>query len=453
MRYESFLESQSQNTGYGFEPVGLPGFLFPFQRALTRWAIQKGRAAIFADCGLGKTPMQLAWAQAVARHTTRPVLILTPLAVSHQLVREGEKFGIAVQRRAAGASQSAVQTANYQRLHLFDPGDYAGVVCDESSILKSFNGPTRRALTAFMHRIPYRLLCTATAAPNDHTELGTSSEALGQLGHIDMLQRFFTQRSGVMDSRSIGRDRWRFKGHAEVPFWRWVCSWARALRRPSDMGFNDAGFLLPDLVEHEHVVEAQTLPSGHLFPMAAHSWHEQRAERRGTIRERCEKAAALVEDHDRSIIWAHLNDEANLLETMIPGAMQVAGQDSDERKEEVFAGFADGSIRRLVTKPKIGAWGLNFQRCAHVVTFTSHSWEQYYQAVRRCWRFGQTRPVTVDLVMTEGERNVTVNLRRKARAADRMFEALVREMTRSQEIDSTRTFDHPTEVPSWLMTN
>lgn len=453
MLYRQFLERQSQIADAGFSPNGLPGFLFPFQRSLTAWAVRKGRAAIFADCGLGKTPMQLAWAEQVVRRTGRPVLILTPLAVSHQLVREGEKFGIEVERQSAGADKGRIQTTNYQRLHLFDSAGYGGIVCDESSILKSFNGATRQALTEFMRRIPYRLLCTATAAPNDHTELGTSSDALGHLGHIDMLQRFFTQRARTMDSRRVGRDKWRFKGHAETPFWRWVCSWARACRKPSDLGFDDTGFDLPELIEREHIVEAETLPDGHLFPMAAHSWQEQRAERRRTIRERCERAAELVAERDCSIVWCHLNDEGDLLEKMIPDSVQVAGADPDEHKEEAFRAFADGEIRRLITKPKIGAWGLNFQRCAHVVTFTSHSYEQYYQSVRRCWRFGQERPVTVDLVATEGESSVTANLRRKARAADRMFTALVREMNHALSITDGRKTTRDVEVPAWLRTN
>lgn len=454
--YRAFLDRRRQVTDHGFAPHSLPNFLFPFQRAMTEWAVRKGRAAIFADCGLGKTPMQLVWADNVVRHTGRPVLILTPLAVSHQLVREGDKFGICVERRRVGAGPctSTVQATNYQRLHHFDPSEYSGIVCDESSILKSFNGVTRRALTEFMRQIPYRLLCTATAAPNDHTELGTSSEALGHLGSIDMLQRFFTQaRKSTLDSRSIGRDKWRFKGHAETSFWRWVCSWARAARRPSDLGFDDTAFVLPELIEREHIVKSETLPDGYLFPMAAHSWQEQRAERRRTIKERCEKAAELVEGHDRSVVWCHLNDEADLLERIIPGAVQVAGSDCDEHKEEALRMFADGEIRRLVTKPKIGAWGLNFQRCAHIVTFTSHSYEQYYQSIRRCWRFGQKRPVTVDLVATEGEANVTASLRRKARAADRMFTALVREMNDARAVDVTRHFPHNVETPQWLTTN
>ena len=419
--YRKFLDRRAfAAPRTGIEPDALPSALYGFQDELTRWALRKGRAALFADCGLGKTLMQLAWADAAARHTSRPALILTPLAVAPQTVREARQFGIEAERIAHGTAPR-IGVTNYQKLHHFDPRDWGSIVLDESSILKSFNGATRRAITAFMHRIPYRLLCTATAAPNDHTELGTSSEALGHMGHIDMLGRFFRADNRATDSRNGRRfgtkSGFRFKGHAEIPFWRWVASWARAIRKPSDMGYPDERFTLPPLRERKHVVTPRTLAEGTLFPMVATNFHEERAERRRTIQERCERVAELVEGHDCSIIWCHLNDEGNLLAGLIPDAVQVAGADPDERKEEALTAFAEGKIRRLITKPSIGAWGLNLQRCAHVVTFASHSYEQYYQSVRRCWRFGQERPVVVDQVLSEGEVNVMANLERKARAA------------------------------------
>ena len=398
--------------------------------------------------------MQLAWADNVVRETGRPVLVFTPLAVSQQLVGEGEKFGFPVSR---DISAGGIITMNYQRLHHApDPATLGGVVLDESSILKSFNGATRQNVTDYMRKIPYRLLCTATAAPNDHTELGTSSEALGYLGYMDMLGRFFRQIQGGNSGqhRAYGAvAKWRFKGHAELPFWRWVCSWARATRKPSDLGHPDADFILPDLIEREHVVKNPKPPAGWLFARIAAGLQEEREERRNTIQERCERAAELVDGHDRSIIWCHLNDEGNLLEKLIPDAVQVAGSDTDDHKEESLRAFAAGDIRRLITKPKIGAWGLNLQKCAHVVTFATHSYEQYYQAVRRCWRFGQTRPVTVDIVMSEGEVGVMANMARKSRDADRMFTALVREMSSAAHLDSSRIFNTPTEIPSWLKIN
>lgn len=450
--YDAFLAQKAQTgADHGFDPLWMPSFLFDFQAALVEWAVRKGRAAIFADCGLGKTPMQLAWAENVVRHTNGRALILTPLAVAAQTVREGVKFGIEVHR--ALPAGSGIVVANYQRLHHFDPADFSGVVCDESSILKSFDGATRAAITAFMRHVPYRLLCTATAAPNDYTELGTSSEALGYLGHMDMLHRFFKLTDGAYVERRdyAGGDKWRFKGHAEEPFWRWVCSWSRAIRRPSDLGFNDRAFVLPPRQDVEHVVTARTLKDGELFSLPASGLDEQREERRRTITERCERVAALVADtRVPALAWCHLNPEGDLLERIIPDAVQVSGNDRDEAKEEKFLAFIDGTVRVLVTKPTIGAWGLNFQHCAHTTFFPSHSFEQYYQAVRRFWRFGQTQPVRVDVVTTEGERDVMRNLQRKATAADRMFDQLVGYMNDSLDVARRSGAAKPMEVPSWL---
>ncbi len=453
--YASFLDRKTQLAeGNGIrvdEPLGHG--LFGFQEHLTRWALERGRSAIFADCGMGKTPMQLVWADRVARATNRKVLILTPLAVSYQTLLEAEKFGVSAARSQMGElPASDIVITNYERLRYFNPSDFAGVVCDESSILKSFDGATRQAVTEFMRKVPYRLLCTATAAPNDYIELGTSSEALGHLGYMDMLNRFFKNDNHNSATRRFHGEavKWRFKGHAELPFWRWVCSWAKAVRRPSDIGFEDDGFILPPLYESEHIVTARRLAPGQLFAFPAISLPEQREERRRTIEERCERLTEIV-DHDRpALVWCHLNDEGDMLERMITGAVQISGKDRDEVKEERFRAFAAGQIRCLVTKPKIGAWGLNFQHCAHVGMFPSHSYEQYYQGVRRCWRFGQTQPVQVDIVTTEGESAVLKNLQRKAAAADRMFTNLVAEMNRSVGISRGRTYTQAEAVPSWL---
>ena len=304
-------------------------------------------------------------------------------------------------------------------------------------------------------------MCTATAAPNDYIALGTSSEALGELGYTDMLTRFFKndqntikpmiyRHRGQSFERLEERAKWRFKGHAELPFWRWVSSWARALRRPSDLGFDDAAFRLPDLVEQEHMVEVVRPASGMLFTLPAVGLTEQREERRRTIEERCERVAALVADERPALVWCHLNAEGDRLAACIPGSVQVSGDDSDDQKEEAFLAFARGDIRVLVTKPKIGAWGLNFQHCAHVTFFPSHSFEQYYQGVRRCWRFGQMHPVVVDVVTTEGERGVMKNLQRKAVAADRMFSSLVTAMHDAERVDGRVHFTARAEVPTWL---
>jgi superfamily II DNA or RNA helicase len=475
--YSDFLE-RKLHTGadHGFEPVFMPPQLFDFQQALIQWAVRKGRAAIFADCGLGKTAMQLTWAENVARHTGRPVLILTPLAVAAQTVREGEKFGIECHRSSDGSVPGRIVVSNYDRLHLFDPSDFGAVVCDESSILKSFNGSTRKAITRFMAKMPYRLLCTATAAPNDYTELGNSSEALGELSYSDMLRRFFAQlddkgqkreerlqqsaeamisananyykKLAFRVSQTIGQ--WRLKHHAREHFWRWVASWARACRMPSDIGYSNDGFVLPPLVERDHIIAPAALPDGMLFSMPAFGLAEEREERKRTIRERCEFAAQLV-DHDcPAVIWCHTNAEGDLLEELIPDAAQVAGRTPDDRKVQLYEAFAAGHQRVLIIKPKIGAWGLNWQHCAHVVTFASHSYEQYYQSVRRCWRFGQQNTVELDVIATEGEARVLANMRSKAERASAMFEELVGQMNNATTIKRTNLYTNTPRLPQWL---
>lgn len=451
--YLSYLDRKSQaGADSGFEPVFMPEALFDFQADLVGWAVRKGRGMLGVDTGMGKTLMELVWGENVRRHTNRPILILTPTAVAAQTEREAEKFGIDVVRARVGLAGRGINVTNYERLHYFDPGDFAGVVCDESSILKSFDGARRSQITQFMRKVPYRLLATATAAPNDYIELGTSSEALGYLGYQDMLARFFKNDQNNSTGRGMygQRVQWRFKGHAELPFWRWVCSWARACRRPSDLGFDDTRFVLPPLTERVHIVESTTLAPGMLLPLPAANLREQREERRRTIEERCARVAELVEHDQPALVWCHLNDEGDRLARLIPDAVQVAGSDSDTDKEDRLLGFADGKYRVLVTKPKIGAWGLNFQHCAHVTFFPSHSFEQYYQGVRRCWRFGQTRPVAVDVVSTEGEGKVLENLQRKAAAADRMFTNLVAEMNRAISLQHRTTFGQREEIPAWL---
>jgi hypothetical protein len=318
----------------------------------------------------------------------------------------------------------------------------------------------RAEVTDFARKMSYRLLATATAAPNDYIELGTSSEALGYLGHMDMLGRFFIndQNNSVRGMRyrwsepgTFGRHpNWRFKGHAEDAFWRWVASWARAMRRPSDLGFSDDGFALPPLEHRTHVVTAASIPEGTLFDLPAIGIREERDELRRTIVERCETTAALVSHDEPAVVWCHLNEEGDRLARLIPGAVQVSGSDSVDAKEEAFHAFSKGDIRVLVTKPRIGAFGLNWQHVAHMTFFPSHSYEQYYQAVRRSWRFGQKRPVLVDIVTTEGGRNALENLQRKADAADKMFDRLVLHMNDALHIERSTAAANPIEVPSWL---
>ena len=463
--YTEFLEKKSQlGGGDGFPPHWRPAFLFDFQHALVEWAIHRGRSAIFADCGTGKTPMQLVWAENVVRETGKRVLIITPLAVTAQTLAEAEKFGIDA-RRSQGAKLYDITVTNYEQLHKFDPTDFIGVVCDESGILKNFDGMRRRMITEFLRKMPYRLLCTATAAPNDYHEFGTSSEALGDLGYVDMLAKFFTNKNSTISPNRIwDAQGWRLKGHAEDAFWRWVTSWARALRRPSDLGFPDGSFVLPSLTEVDHVVSVASAPrdpvpllprrrSGRLSPKPppGRGIREEREEARRSIRERCELATELVASHDRpAIVWCHLNQEGDLLDEIIPDAVEVSGSDSTERKEEVFLAFTRGDVRVLVIKPKIGAWGLNWQHCSDVVYFPSHSLEQYYQAVRRCWRFGQTRPVTVHRITTEAGQRQLENLKRKSKQLDAAFARIVAHMNDALGVRSSSTMNGHVEVPGWL---
>lgn len=457
--YEAFLRAKSHSySEFGFRPSFLPVWLFDFQMHLVEWALRKGRAAIFADCGLGKTPMQLVWADHVTRKTNGRVLILTPLAVGPQTVREAEKFGIEARHSRDGKLGTAkIIVTNYERLHYFDAKDFVGCVCDESSILKNFEGVTKAAITEFIRKMHYRLLCTATAAPNDYIELGTSSEALGYLGYMDMLGQFFKNDRNSLHPSRRGRfndawcgNVWRFKPHAEQPFWRWMCSWARAIRRPSDLGFDDAQFQLPELFTATHVVNASRPFDGMLFSMPAVGLSEQRKERSATVRERCERVAEIVPADDFCVSWCQLNAEADLLEKLIPNAVQVSGRDSDEAKEEKFEAFQSGQIKTLITKPVIGAFGLNWQHCNRMTAFPSHSFEQYYQSVRRFWRFGQTRNVFVDLVTTEGEADVLQNLQRKAAAADKMFSQIVEHMSDELSIKSRTHWPLQVEAPQWV---
>lgn len=457
MKYEEFLTSKSQYGAMsGFAPVFMPDFLFDFQKSIVDWSIRKGRNAIFADCGLGKTPMFLIWADNIVRHTNKRILIVAPLAVSYQVMREGEKFGVEVKRSDDGKYKGKITVTNYERLHLFDTNDYEGVVCDESSILKNFNGARKKIITEFLRTKKYRLLDTATASPNDYIELGTTSEALGELGYMDMLNRFFKNDNNTSDLKKSshhggGIPQWRFKKHAEVPFWKWICSWSRAIRKPSDMGFDDADFILPALIENQNMIEkAPVLFKNGFFPRHATGLKEQRDELRATLLHRCEKAASLVDDDRTTVMWCHLNDEGDLLEKIVPDAVQVSGSDTDDKKESILRDFSDGKIRVLITKPKIAGFGLNWQHCNHMTFFPSHSYEQYYQCVRRSWRFGQQRPVTIDIVTTHGGQSVLDNMQKKSQAADKMFSELIKHMNNAERISKKIYGSCKMEVPKWL---
>jgi len=453
MDYEKFLDQKTHSgTLSGFEPTFIPDCLFDFQKSLVDWSVRKGRAAIFADCGLGKTLMQLVWAQNVVEKTNGNVLILTPLAVGAQTVKEAAKFGIEANQSRDGSVHQKITVTNYQQLHKFDRNKFYGVVCDESSILKNFDGAIKRQVTEFMRKVQYRLLCTATAAPNDYIELGTSSEALGGLGFIDVVNRFF-KKSEQTTTRSdeFRSGLYRFRGHAQHNFWRWICSWARAVRKPSDIGFPDGDFKLPKLTSIEHVIKARTVNPYFLFDMPAIGLREQRIERRRTIQERCEQSARLICDTGKpAVAWCHLNDEGHLLEKLITGAVEVDGNDSDEFKEETFEAFTSGQIRVLVSKPIIAGYGLNWQHCAHQTFFPSHSFEQWYQAIRRCWRFGQKNQVRIDVIASEGEQGVLSSMNRKAEQADEMFGKLIAMINNELKIEKQNQHTKIQETPTWL---
>lgn len=452
--YQDFLRSKlSTGDGMGFAPVHIPDQLFDFQKALVDRAVRAGRLAVFADCGMGKSFVELSWAENVVRKTNKNVLIVTVLAAVNEILKEAEKFGIDAKRSNDGKVAGKITVTNYEKLHLFDPADYEGVACDESSILKNLSGARKKIIVAFTRNVKYRLLATATPSPNDYTELGSSSECLGGMGPVDMLSKYFRNNQndithGVKFGQSV---KWSLKGHAHDAFWHWVSSWAVALRKPSDLGFSDEGFQLPPLTHSEILVKTETIKDGMLFHVPAVGLREQREEGREYLGDRARGMADLINGKTgQSIAWCNMNDEGDLLEKSIDDCVQVSGRDSDEKKEEKFKAFIEGQVKVLVTKPKIGAWGLNLQNCNHMAFFPSHSYEQYYQAVRRCWRFGQKRPVHVDVVATEGELGVLQNLQRKNEDAERMFEALVGKMNSGIDLRHLTQFKEKTEVPSWL---
>lgn len=452
-QYAGFVRKKSQYINdKGFEPTWIPEWLHDFQKFLVDWSIRKGRSAIFADCGMGKTPMQLVWAQNVVEKTGKNVMIATPIAVGAQTVAEAAKFGIEAMRSRDGKmpATTGIVVTNYEQLHKYDPSRFGGVVCDESSSIKDAKSARKATVVEFLRTVPYRFLCTATAAPNDYWELGTSSEALGLLGFRDMITTFFKQET-QKDGLGWGRTKYRFRGHAEDPFWAWVCSWARSLRMPSDLGFDDTNFVLPELIEREIVVQSSMLRSGMLLAIPANGMREEREERRNSLRERCEKAAEIsMACEGPCVSWCELNPEADLMEQLLTDVVQVSGSMSDDAKEEALIAFSRGQIKRLVTKPKIGAWGLNWQHCHDTTVFPSHSFEQYYQLVRRFYRFGQKSSVTASIIVSEGEQGITDSLKRKKYQLNRMFEGIVRHMKDCMSLSSTDFFPTKEELPKWL---
>jgi superfamily II DNA or RNA helicase len=424
MTYEQFIKGKEiQLADAGLSEVSeLNPMLFDFQRDIVAWALRKGRAALFCDCGLGKTPMQLEWAKQVPG----PVLILAPLAVARQTVREGLKFGIDVVYLREGGEFSApkITITNYEMLEHFDPTLYAGIVLDESSILKSYTGETRNQIIAAFNQTPYRLACTATPAPNDFMELGNHSEFLGALTRTEMLSTFFVHDGG-------DTSKWRVKRHAQKDFWKWVCSWAVMLRKPSDLGYEDGDFILPPLNIQDIAVEISKPTDGRLFALPAITLEERRSARSSSVEERAAQVAELVarRPDEPWLIWCNLNSESAAAARLIPGAVEVSGSNSREEKEARMLGFSAGEIKDLVSKPSVAGFGMNWQHCPNVIFLgLSDSYEQFYQAVRRVYRFGQKRPVNCYIVTSSTEGAVTENIKRKEKDAAKMAEGMVNNM-------------------------
>ncbi len=424
--YLSFLESKKIMHDYqGFDPGPLSSKLFDFQADIVRWACRKGRAALFENCGLGKTFQSLQWADQVCKHTGGDVLIIAPLAVSRQTVVEGEKFGFSVNIcKSSDNIKQGINITNYEKLHKFNPDVFCGVVADESGILKSFNGKIRNQMISMWANTPFRLVCTATPSPNDYEELGNQSEFLGICSRTEMLAMFF-----VNDTKDCGN--WRLKGHAINAFWRWVCSWAVMVQSPGDLGYSNANFELPPIEYHDHVIRENGPSNGMLFTVEAKTLTERRIARKNSIEKRCKIAADLVNSSNESwLVWCGLNDESRLLADLINDCVEVKGSDSDEHKEKSLIDFADGKIHCLVSKVRIAGYGMNFQNCHNVIFVgLSDSFEDYYQAVRRVWRFGQKHKVNVHVITHESEGRVVANIKRKESQFIEMYNGMVKNMS------------------------
>lgn len=456
--YQAFLASKAiTDPPTGIDaPADLPAAMFAHQADITRWALRRGRAALFAGTGLGKSLMELAWAQAVNAATGAPILHLAPLAVSAQLVREAEKFGIEARQVASGEECAAgINITNYQKLDKFELALFGGVILDESSILKSTDGHYRTRLIEACQSIPFRLAATATPAPNDFMELGNHAEFLGIMSYTDMLATFFAHDGG-------DTQKWRLKGHAENDFWRWMASWAVMLRKPSDLGYPDAGYDLPPLRYHQHVVGVDYAPNidtGMLFPMQAASLAERITARRATVADRVAKAVDVTPATGPFVWWCNLNAESEAIAAGISDAVEVRGSDSEGEKERKLIDFSEGRIRVLVTKPPICGFGMNWQHCSATgFVGLNDSFEQFYQAIRRFWRFGQTRPVDCHIIASEIEGATVANIKRKEADADRMAAAMVLHMAdltsaavRGSVRDTPRYAPNvPVNLPSWL---
>lgn len=431
------------------------GKMFEWQKDITRWALRKGRAALFEDCGNGKTVQQLEFAYSVSQHINKPVLIVAPLTVAEQTEREAVKFGYtATLCRTQEDVRPGINITNYEMLDHFDASLFGGVVLDESSILKNYAGKVRTQIIEMFQNVPYRLSCTATPSPNDYMEIGNQSEFLGIMSRAEMLATFFTHDGS-------NTSQWRLKGHAESRFWEWVATWAVVLTCPGDLGYPNDGYILPKLVMHEHLVKVQDQRDCGLFGWEAQTLTERREARRMSLRERCEKAAELVaaDTSEQWVVWCDLNDESTLLTSLIPGAVEVRGSDKPDDKAQALRGFADGTIRYLVTKPSIAGFGMNWQQCHNMIFVgLSDSYETMYQAIRRCYRFGQEHPVNVHIITSAAEGAVKANIERKEAQAEFMKKNMVLHTKEilEQDIRGTQRITIPYNpqvdmlIPEWI---
>jgi DNA modification methylase/superfamily II DNA or RNA helicase len=437
--YKKFIDSKSLKfIPCGIDAKYLPDCLFDYQKAVVKWALKKGRAAIFAGTGLGKTLMELSWAWDIHMQTDKDVLILAPLAVASQIVTEAEKFGIQAKHcKSQDDVEPGITVTNYEKLEKFDLTQFDAVVLDESSILKSFDGKTRDLLIDSFQRYSYRLAATATPAPNDFMELGNHAQFLGVMSYAEMLAMFFVHDGGETQ-------KWRLKGHAQGEFWKWMAQWAVMFNSPYDLGFDGSMHVLPVLNEKNIVVESNIdCSSGDsLFRFEAQTLQERIKERRNSVDARVDAVAEIVNASKETwVLWCNLNSEGDALEKAIPDAVQISGSLSEEKKEKILADFSAGKIRVLLTKPSITGFGLNWQHCQNMAFVgLNDSWEQVYQAIRRCWRFGQKKPVNVWYISASLEGNVIKNLERKNTQAEEMMKAMVEQMQdfTKQELTETK---------------
>lgn len=455
MDYKQFIENKKHSIGnFGFKAKYIPDMAFDFQKFIIEKAIQKGRIGVFADTGLGKTLIQLSIAQNVIQYTNKNVLILTPLAVAFQFIIEANKMGIDdIEYSKDGRFTKKIVICNYERLHYFSDKDFVGVILDESSILKNFDGKIKSQVTTFVKKIPYRFLSTATPSPNDYIELGTSSEALGYMGYMDMLGKFFKNNQNSVDSnnRNIG-EKFYLKPHAEKDFFAWVNQWSIMCKMPSDLGFSNERYVLPKLINNKHIVtnDSQISVDGQLqmFNIVAKNFNEIRYEQKQTEEKRCIKAVELAKDQV-SVYWCNTNNESSLLKNLDREAVEIIGSQSIEKKEEILLSFANGEIKRLITKAKMTSMGLNWQHCNHSVFFPTWSYEQYYQAIRRFWRFGQINDVTIDMVISDGQTRVLEALSQKTEKAIELHRNLTENVNRSFT-DSKKEFNKQILKPSFI---